>query len=239
MRFKYLSRASKTVSRILAGEQPNRTQAEGELEEVNRETNESVLDELYELHLNMKTCIDHLFGLSILIRRLRPKGKFGQLSSFSPSTNNHRDVVTVLDKFPKAKQTPWLADRLGRANDQRRQFFTYRQQHRGHLDIKSKRQDVSSANDNAALEAATTVATTFVEGDGGPSEPRDIQLDQKSVITTATSFVSDFDDSGQMGRRVPELPDMTLDGVWLGYNELIECPYCRTIQLFTDRLTWK
>lgn len=187
----------------------------------------------------MKTCVDHLFGLSILIRRLRPKGKFGQISSFQPSANSHRDVVTVIDKFPKAKQTPWLADRLGRVNDQRRQFFTYRQHHRGHLGIKSKRHEVLSADDNVTLEAATTVATTFEEGDGGSSEPRDIQLDQKSVITTGTSFVSDFDGSGQMGRRVPDLPDMTLDGVQLGYNELIECPYCRTIQSFTDRLTWK
>lgn len=239
MRSNYLFTASHTVSRILAGEQPNRTQAEGPLEEGNQGTSEPVLDELHELLLNMKTCVDHLFGLSILIRRLRPKGKFGQLSSFQPSINSHREIVTVIDKFPKAKQTPWLAHRLGRANDQRRQFFTYRQQHRGHLGIRSKRQEVSSANDSATLEAATTIATTYEEGNGGPSEPRDIQPDQKSVITTATSFVSDFDDSGKMGRRVPELPDMTLDGVQLGYNKLIECPYCRTIQSFINRLKWK
>lgn len=187
----------------------------------------------------MKTCIDHLFGLSILIRRLRPRGKFGQLSSFQPSISSHRDIVTVTDKFPKAKQTPWLAERLGKANDQRRQFFAYRQQHRGHLGTKPERQEILPANDNATLEAATTVATTFEEGNGGQSEPRDIQPDQKSVITTATSFASDFEDSGQMGRRVPELSDMTLDGVQLGYNDLIECPYCRTIQSFTDRVTWK
>lgn len=187
----------------------------------------------------MKACVDHLFGLSILIRRLRPKGKFCHLSSFQPSINIHRDIVTVVDKFPKAKHTPWIADRLGRANDQRRQFFAYRQQHRRHLGTESKRQEGLSANDNATLEAVTTIATTFEEGDGGPSEPLDIQLDQKSVISTATSFVSDFDDSGHMGRRVPELPDMTLDGVKLGYNEFIECPYCRTIQSFMNRLKWK
>lgn len=239
MRFKYLSRACHTVTRILAGEQQNRRQTEGEFEEINSETSELVLDELHELLLNMKTSIDHLFGLSILIRRLRPKGKIGEISSFQPSPDHHRDTVTVIDKFPKTKQALWLAERLGSANDQRRQFFAYRQQHRGQLNIKSKRQEVLSGNDDVTLRAATTVATTFEDGDGGPSETRDNELDRRSVITTATSFVSDFDDRGQMGRHVPELPDMTLDGVQLGYEELIECPYCRTIQSFTDRLTWK
>lgn len=48
-----------------------------------------------------------------------------------------------------------------------------------------------------------------------------------------------FDDSGQMGRRIPELPSMALNGVKLGYGEPFECPYCRTIQSCTNRLNWK
>lgn len=218
--------------------QPNRRQSEGDLEEINPQSGQPLLDELHELILNMTTCIDHLFGLSILIRRLRPRGRFGQLSSFQPSPDSRRDIVIIIDKFPKAKQTPWLAERLGRANDQRRQFFAYRQQHREKLGTESERQEALSDNDDATLRAATTVATTFEESDGGLSE-RDTQLDQRAVTTAATSFVSDFDDSGQMGRRIPRLPDMTLDGIQLDYDKSIECPYCRTIHSFRDHFTWK
>jgi hypothetical protein len=164
---------------------------------------------------------------------------FRQLSSFKLSDDSHRDIVTVTDKFPKLRQMPWLADRLGRATDQRRQFFAYRQQHRGQLENISNRKEYLSGNDNATLGAATTLATTFEESNDGPSEPPDVHLDRLSVVTTATSFVSDFDDSGHMDRYIPELPDMILDGVPLGYDEPIECPYCRTTQTFTSRLTWK
>lgn len=229
------------VTKILTGEQQNRRPSTESSEEVDPEIEEPAFDELHELLLNMKTCVDHLFGLSMLIRRLRPRGRVRTLNVFQPSTNSHRDIVTVTDKFPKVRQIPWLAERLGRATDQRRQFFAYRQQHRAQLGTISKRSEHLIGEDNAILEAATTVATTFEEGDDarGPSEPRDVHLDRLSVLTTATSFVSDFDESGQMGRNIPELPDMTLDGVQLAYDEPIECPYCRTIQTFTSRLTWK
>lgn len=226
------------VSSILAGDQANRKPTATTLEESILETNEPELDELHELLLNMKTCIDHLFGLSMLIRRLRPRGRFRQLSSFQSSANCHRDIVTVMDKFPKVRLTPWLADRLGRATDQRRQFFAYRQHHREQLST-SKTPENFSGGDNTTLEAATTIATTFEGDDDWPLESRDGQLDRRSIATAATSFVSNFDDSGQMGRHIPDLPDMTLDGVQLGYGESVECPYCRTIQSFTNRLTWK
>lgn len=227
------------VTRILTGNEPNRKPTAETIEELSPESNEPVFDELYELIMNMKTCIDHLFELSMLIRRLRPRGRIRQLSSFQPSTSLNRDIVTITDKFPKARETPWLAVRLAPAVDQRRQFFAYRQQHRGRLGKTSKDTEAGSRDDNATLGAATTVATTFEESDDGPSEPRDAHLDRKSVVTAATSFVSDFDESGQMGRRIPELPDMYLEGIHLGYGASIECPYCRTIQSFTDRLTWK
>lgn len=229
------------VTNILTGEQQNRQPITESSEQIDPEFEEPAFDELHELLLNMKTCVDHLFGLSMLIRRLRPRGRVRPLNAFQPSTNSHRDIVTVTDKFPKVRQIPWLAERLGRATDQRRQYFAYRQQHRVQLGTISKRTENLIGENTATLEAATTVATTFEEGDdaGGPSEPRDVHLDRLSVVTTATSFVSDFDESGQMGRHIPELPDMTLDGVQLAYDQPIECPYCRTIQTFTNRLTWK
>jgi hypothetical protein len=196
-------------------------------------------DELHELLLNMRTCVDHLFGLSMLLRRVRPRGRVRPLDAFQSSTNSHRDIVTVIDKFPKLKQTPWLAERLGRATDQRRQFFSYRQQHRAKLGNVSKRSENLSGEDSATVGPVTTVATTFEEHDEGPSDPRDARLDRLSVVTAGTSFVSDFDEAGQMGRHIPELSDMTLDGVQLEYNEPFECPYCRTIQTCTSRLMWK
>ncbi|KAJ0120191.1 ankyrin repeat protein [Diaporthe amygdali] len=233
------------TTQILTGKQPNRKPSTTTFDTASPEATGLVVDELHELTLNMKACIDHLFGLSMLIRRLRPRGRFRQLTSFQSSIAAQRDTVTIVDRFPKTKHTPWLAYRLGRATDQRRQFFTYRQQHRGRLGNVPKTKVTPDGDDSITLDVATTVATTFDEGNDSNAsqsrlfEPGHLRLDRGSVITSATSFVSDFDDSGHMGRRIPELPDMTLDGVQLDYDEPIECPYCRTIQTFTNRQTWK
>jgi len=89
-------------------------------------------------------------------------------------------------------------------------------------------------------DTATTIATTFEEASTVHAEPFQPPLsDRQSIFTSATSFVSDYDESQSMGRKIPDLSDMVLDGVQLEYGEVFECPYCRTIQMVMNRFEWK
>ncbi|RYP78484.1 hypothetical protein DL771_000437 [Monosporascus sp. 5C6A] len=148
------------------------------------------------------------------------------------------------DKFPKAKQKPWLVRRLGNATARRRRDIQYRQTHRTAL-AKQQDEQATMSDDSHTVTTGlstnvTTVATTFEE------QPRDLPefelpqaVNRLSVMTSATSFVSNFEEEANMGRRVPDLSNMILDGVQLEYGQPFECPYCRTIQMAAYRLEWK
>ncbi|KAM0228910.1 hypothetical protein ACHAP5_011815 [Fusarium lateritium] len=200
----------------------------------------SPTSELQELILVVASSINHLFGLTVLVRRMRPKGRFGSLDQLIESP---RDIVTVTDKFPKVREQEWLAQRLGNAVGRRRLFFDYRQQHRKRLATRTDAiGEPSNDNDNdqEVQDAATTIATTFEDNaDSDPSRVRQTALERGSIFTSATSLVSDYDQYQAMGRRIPDLPDMILDGNPLDYGGPIECPYCRTIQWFSNRSEWK
>lgn len=197
--------------------------------------------ELNELLLGIGSSISHLFGLSVLIRRQRPKGRSPALDTFIPHETSP-DISNVNDKFPRVKLLPWLSKRLGNAITMRRHLIHYRQLHRERL-TKRKEERETSASDEAStfvstLEA-TTIATTFEEFDSlRPAEDDQFQTRRISVLTSATSFVS-IGDNENMGRQIPDLPDMTLDGIQLGYGVPFECPYCRTIQVVLNRHEWK
>ncbi|KAI9162993.1 ankyrin repeat protein [Paramyrothecium foliicola] len=196
------------------------------------------VEELDELLLSVASSVSHLFNLSILIRRQRPKGRLPTLDGFRP-VDKSPDISSVMDKFPKSKQIPWLAERLGNATTQRRQLIQYRQSHRERL--RGHNTHGSHADDHHTIRG--TVATTFDEGQtsqhGQLAERETAALDNRSSQRTmATSFFSTA--SGSItGRRVPDLSDMKLDGVQLNYGEEFECPYCRTIQLAANRYEWK
>ena len=158
------------------------------------------------------------------------------------------DISYVVDRFPKAKQSPWLAKRLGNATAQRRQMIQYRRLHRDRL---AKRKENTNrpldGNDTATIAgtaAASTIATTFIVEQGGTggsinggAEEHDIG-ERMTILTSATSFLSIGEDEN-IGRRIPDLFNMTLDGVRLQYGVAFECPYCRTIQRAANRHEWK
>lgn len=192
------------------------------------------MSELEELVLSIRSSVNHLFGLSILIRRQRPKGRLPTLSSFS-HLESSPDIVNVTDKFPKVKQNRWLAQRLGNAITQRRHSIQYRQTHREHLTA-SRGSEKNVLSDDTAI----TIATTFEEApEGNLDLLTESSRDQQSIFTSATSLASNYDDDHSMGRHVPDLSDMVLDGVQLEYGEAFECPYCRTIQKVMNRFEWK
>jgi hypothetical protein len=191
--------------------------------------------ELDELILSIHSAISHLFGLSILIRRQRPRGRLPTLDSFTPLENSP-DISNVIDKFPKVKSSPWLARRLGNEVTRRREHIRYRQFHRESL---AREQLAHRDIRDTTTVADTVTATTFQEADHSgvvPQTQQDVPSGRLSVLTSATSFLSLEEN---MGRRIPDLSDMTLDGVQLEYGEPFECPYCRTIQEAKNRSEWK
>jgi len=226
---------SRTVLPILSGDVPNRT---GPASEAGGGDAEST-NELEQLLLNIKSAINSLFALSILIRRQRPKGRLPGMADFVPLENSP-DIMHVKDKFPKSRNAVWLAQRLGNAITQRRAALQYRQLHRKRL---AAAQEADSAKPSAAETATVsdtpsgTIATTFHEGPEG--EAGLPASDRRSIYTFATSFVTTFGEEEEMGRRIPDLSDLVLDGVQLRYGEPFECPYCRTIQSAANRFEWK
>ena len=228
------------VQNILAGNLPNR-RAEDNLDAYGEDEPDASLpqDEIQGLVLNIDSCIDHLFRLSMLMRRLRPRGRTRDLNSFAPSRDS-LDSVTVTDKFPRVRQSKWLAQKLGDSISQRRQYFAYRQQHRKRIANRAPRVAPTADGVDMVVDNATTIATTFQETEEAFAELSvEADSDRRSAFSTATSLVSDYDEKHEMGRRIPDLPDMTLDGVSLEYGKFIECPYCRTIHVFSNRLEWK
>lgn len=139
----------------------------------------------------------------------------------------------MADRFPKAKSNLWLARRLGNNISKQRKIIQYRQEHRASLAKESEQPGVG--------DTATVVATTYHEIDNlelSDQVPKGVSSSGMSAFTSATSFQSLGDEEG-MGRPIPDLSDMTLDGVQLEYGEPFECPYCRTIQVAANRYEWK
>lgn len=221
-----------TANGILAGIIPNRVATAGAESPGAQPEGMTETSELQESLLSIRASISHLFSVSMLIRRHRPKGCLPALVNFTPFERSP-DICHVMDKFPKTKQSPWLAKRLGNATTQRRQLIHYWQVHRKRLG-KRKEEEVltpDAANSDSVVDslASSTTALTFQKLYS--ERPR-------AVLTSATIFLS-FGENEDHGRRIPDLSDMVLDGVQLAYGREFECPYCRTIQGAASRLGWK
>ncbi|CAG9987039.1 unnamed protein product [Clonostachys byssicola] len=177
----------------------------------------------------------------MLLRRDRPRGRTHPHGTECPFSNPDPDIIHIKDKFPKLRETPWLADRLGTWITKRRDYIRYRQTHRRKL---AKAREVLGPDSQSVLISgqATTKATSFHEAGTATEEPcgEDIQdATTRSLVSAATSFATTAMSVFGSGRRIPDLADMSLDGVQLQYGSHIECPYCRTIQQFKDRTEWK
>ncbi|KAJ4013726.1 hypothetical protein NW766_005965 [Fusarium irregulare] len=195
-------------------------------------SHENPTTELDELLLSIRSAINHLFSLSMLMRRQRPRGRLPDFEEIALESSP--DISYLTDKFPKAKSSLWLARRLGNNITRQRRMIQYRQHHRESL----AKRDIKGSD---PTYAATIVATTFQEEEnasGTNQTPHDSDSSRVSIFTSATSFLS-LEDGTATGRSIPDLSDMTLDGVQLDYGEPFECPYCRTIQNVRNRYEWK
>lgn len=75
-----------------------------------------------ELSLSIQSSINLLFRLSMLIRQQKPRGRL-PMPDGSLRHDPDQDIRHIKDKFRKTKDTPWLAERLGRFISERQDFY--------------------------------------------------------------------------------------------------------------------
>ena len=193
-----------------------------------------------------------LFKLSRIIRKPAPYDRYKQLASIEPLPFLF-DVMHVQDKFPEVRSRPFLAERLGKANSQRRDYFRYRRIHKEKL-AKESRTDLHRRPRNRA----SSVGSSDDEQTRKQSHPSHKQLQSSLGSTKASTFVPppegvdllDVDEASDTGQsetsyatsvneddsttlRVPSIPDTFEEGI--GF----ECPYCYAMQLPKNRRAWK
>ncbi|KAK6224814.1 ankyrin repeat protein [Colletotrichum tabaci] len=206
----------------------------GNASERNRVSSATEIDELFD---NIRSCITHLFTLSTLLRRSHPRGRIARQGPQYSQSDPRPFITNAQDKFPKLKQSPWLAERIGQRNARQIDYIRYRQNHRRNL-----AQVEDGPVDDEQAERATTKATSFHETLAAPESIRKDSpglTSEESIYTIATSFAQTAVGDNYSGRVVPQLTRMWLDGRQLDYGEPIECPYCRTIQVIRDRYHWR
>ncbi|KAK1596935.1 uncharacterized protein LY79DRAFT_600893 [Colletotrichum navitas] len=240
--------ALKRANEIALGNIPNRTTSPATTEEIIKysvgtvvrsidERDHGFTTEINELFSNIQSCITYLFTLSTLLRRSHPRGRTSQQGPQSSQSDPGPFVTNAKDKFPKLKQHPWLAERIGQRTARQMEYIRYRQNHR----TKLARVDDTPIPDELA-ERATTKATSFhdtIAVSDSIKQPVSGSSREESIYTVATSFAQTAVGETYSGRIIPQLTDMWLDGRQLRYGEPVECPYCRTIQIIKNRYHWK
>ncbi|RSM07311.1 hypothetical protein CDV31_008676 [Fusarium ambrosium] len=188
---------------------------------------EPVTTELDELLSSIQASVDRLFRLSMLIRRSRNRARLSA-ETRAPSM----DIRHVKDKFPKLKETEWLAERLGTAIATRRAFIKSRQSHHQRLAEQSQ----------GSAEGGKTRLRRAISNPGeGPAgiEWQTDKLDRLSVISGATSFATAPGDDNDGNLRVPDLTRLKFHGTQLEYGSPFECPFCGTTQVISSEHEWR
>ncbi|KAJ4197281.1 hypothetical protein NW759_016331 [Fusarium solani] len=217
-----------TVFGILKGDLPNRTAA---IAVMDAGASQSNTTELKELALDVRSSITDLFRYSMFLRRQQPRGREAPTGAELRALDASLDVRHTTDMFPKLKDRPWLAERIGNAIAQRREYIRFRQRH--------QQPSAERLTHAPGCETASTKATTYKETDGSgvlPEEPQDAS--GPSIRTNATSFVTVFNNDGTGGLPILDLERLIFKNVQLKYGEYIECPFCRTIQKLHNTSEW-
>jgi hypothetical protein len=243
------------ASSICAGERPNRVEDDSDLDDETSSDNpqgfkETTLkvSEVRELFLALSGSVTRLFKLSMVIRNPTPRDRYERLASIEP-LSSFLDVQHVREKFPEVEKRWWLAERLGKANTQRRDYFRYRRKHKERLAREAEEeherrlneqtgpaekqdsQDIKSTLRRRQAESSlgSTTASTYL-----PPSTSIKELEESSDTgQSETSYATSVEEDNFKALRVPPPP--------AEFNDRLpfECPYCYTIQSPTSRQAWK
>jgi len=194
--------------------------------------------------------------LSIAIRNSAPRDRYAK-SDKLPTLDDNYDIDYVWQKFPDARTSGWLIDRLGKAITRRRQYFRYRSKHSARLSRRppelgdepgvrqvlrdTTQETAGSCRPNTVAEtrdagqALTMIASSQAPTTATPYEPPDADFDGISeAAESVSSVVSSLAAEGQKTRlRIPPPPIAAAD------ENPFECPYCHEIYRLDSKSNWK
>ena len=211
--------------------------------------------ELYELSLATAHSITSLLKLSIVIRNPAPKDRYANSALATPIDSMY-DIGHVWQKYPQARNSPWLINRLGKAITRRREFFQYRERHRKKLsrNIESfefdngsepateRRPDPmaslaghSRENTHYSFLSSTAPTVSFPPTQASTTENERIvhPEDQSDAGQSETSFAVSISELEENVLRPPPRPKEAADG------EPFECPYCFVILVAPSNKSWE
>lgn len=241
------------ATEIVSGTAPNRSEVStSSLEELLQITfrnvtgnisheSDSATTELAELFFGIRTNITHLFSLAEIIQRGLPQLEPSPLRLEIPSMAGDLDAVQVTINYPKIKQSPWLASRLGTNISQQR--------HRLSQLLSSKHVSTRRRLANQTLE--TLHGHAFTNSFDMKRASRGIIIDDaenhqdmptKDEISAGMENLESYPvptSDRNTDREVPELTDMWLGGTRLQYNAPTECPYCGMEQILEGKYEWE
>jgi len=128
-----LTEINSEVLEIVSGERSNRHFSE-EDSDTESSSPGGGQDELSELFLSTGDVLTSLFKVSMLVKKATTRDRYARAANAKDKPYLVEfDIRHVADKYPKARDQPWLLERLGTAITQRRQFLRYRRNHKNRI----------------------------------------------------------------------------------------------------------
>jgi len=219
--------------------------------ESSRVTSESQL-----LYQSVLESITSLLKLSMFIRKSTRGNRFAK-SSKAQKYETQYDIIHVRDRFPFAANHPFVIERLGKANAQRRQWLSYKKRHREKLAMSASpmhetpfRSELLSDSE-MELNSRATIEEDYLRSSvwSGEHKQSSTMLSSTKASTffqgqipegdvaenehSETSYSETrFGDDGQETNLVPQPPPESAD------ENPFECPYCFSIIVINGIRSW-
>ena len=212
--------------------------------------------EVQDLFQAAENTIGNLLRLSVIIHKPVPKDRYARLATLDPIDDKY-DQNHIWEKYPCVRKSPWLIERIGKANAKRRQYFLYREKHREKLS-QGVIGDTKPTHDRDLPKSVRGTPTHNVETEfhSQPSGQRSRETLPSTAATTLilktnsnidlnvnegdsdngqsmTSFATSVGEGSDNVVHFPPQPDASING------KEFECPYCWTIVSVKNWQAWK
>lgn len=196
-----LSEGNEDIRAITSGERQDAAEEEYSGGEIGSDTEPS--SELHELCLSVSDTITSLLKASALLRRATGRDRYAKAAAVKDDTFLEQfDIQHVAAMFPKVELQPWLRDRLGKANIQRRQYLRYARKHHDKMtheptftaDVTADQSKLSE-EDAPKIPISQTKTLVSSRPTSSSSTASTFDLDLMSGSTTQNTEVDHLDDS--------------------------------------------
>jgi CRP-like cAMP-binding protein len=235
-------------------EEEDQDYTEADDEDKNQEQEQgafSNLSEAEELFESIKEIIASLFRLAVIIRHSTTRDRFAKALSVQAAFDRTYDILHVMHKFPKLDRdaTRWLAQRLGNALTQRRQFLMYTREHRNRLEeepanlwlpsMETPKPAASTtyhASQGAMTQSYKNFGSLFAPTTASTLRLPDVPIvvpDLRDDQSQTSYALSSGDEEDKDHLRLPSLLDVSKRQLEF------ECPLCWTMQSLRNESAWR